>query len=240
MKYIKTFEYKAKSTDDFIKIVKGIHGDKYDYSKTDYKNTKTPITIICPIHGEFVQSPEKHQYQKSGCPICAGNLQDTTETFIEKAIHIHGDKYNYDKVDYVNGKSKVTITCLKHGDFLQRANNHLAGDGCPRCQESKGEKKVIQYLIKHNIEFEPQKKFPDCRLINPLPFDFYLPDYNMCIEYDGEQHFGQSKKFTSEQFEKTVFRDGIKNKYCEDKGIKLLRIKYTDYKIVDLILNDNI
>jgi len=231
---------KARSNEDFIKIAKSIHGDKYDYSKIDYKNTKEPIIIICPEHGEFLQSPEKHQYQKSGCPVCAGNLQHTNETFKEKAQQIHGDKYNYDKVDYKNVKTNVIITCRKHGDFSQRPNNHLSGDGCPRCNSSKGEAKVIQYLLKHNIDFEPQKKFPDCKLINPLPFDFYLPAHHMCIEYDGEQHFGQSRKFTSEQYEKTIMKDEIKNQYCRDNDIIMLRIKYTDFKNVDKILDENL
>ena len=120
------------TTEDFIRRAGEIHGDKYDYSKVDYKDSQTKITIICPKHGEFQQRPSNHLRGK-GCPYCADNLKLTKEEFIKKAKEIHKDKYDYSKVEYKNTRTKVTIICPIHGEFKQRAGNHLKGQGCPVC-----------------------------------------------------------------------------------------------------------
>ena len=119
------------TTEDFIIKAKQIHGDKYDYSKVEYVNSSTKVCIICPIHGEFWQQPIDHINGK-GCPKCVGKYQ-TTEDFIIKAKQIHGDKYNYSKVDYINMETKVCIICPEHGEFRQTPHNHLKGQGCPKC-----------------------------------------------------------------------------------------------------------
>jgi Zn finger protein HypA/HybF involved in hydrogenase expression len=129
------------TTEEFIIKAKQIHGDKYNYSLVDYIDAHTKVEIICPIHGKFEQRPKNHLYGQ-GCPKC-GNLKQassqllTTEEFIEKSRKIHGDKYNYSLVDYVNNKIKVTIICPIHGEFKQRPNHHLDGRGCPECGGSK-------------------------------------------------------------------------------------------------------
>ena len=99
------------------------------------------IKIICPDHGIFEQSPDTHKTH--GCPLCA---KIYTKNFIEKAKNIHGDKYNYSLVDYVTAKTKIKIICSKHGIFEQIPNNHLLNKGCPRCNESKGELQIHNYL----------------------------------------------------------------------------------------------
>ena len=123
---------KKKSTSEFIEEAKLVHGDKYDYSKVVYKNNREKVVIICPEHGDFLQSPEKHLYGQ-GCPMCGGTKRNTTDGFIEKARKVHGNKYDYSKVDYTTNKEKVCIICPEHGEFWQDPHNHLKGKGCPKC-----------------------------------------------------------------------------------------------------------
>lgn len=126
------------NTQDFINKAKSIHGDKYDYSKTEYVNSKTKVCIICPEHGEFWQEARNHTNCKQGCPKCGkqynrSNKKLTTLEFIEKAKKVHGNKYNYSKVVYINNRSKVCIICSQHGEFWQEPYNHLKGFGCCEC-----------------------------------------------------------------------------------------------------------
>lgn len=120
------------------------HGNKYDYSKVEYINCKTKVCIICPIHGEFWQTPDNH-LQNSGCKKCAresANKKESlsTKEFIEKAKQIHGNKYDYSKVIYKDMKTKVCIICPMHGEFWQTPANHtnkLLKSGCPKCKAEK-------------------------------------------------------------------------------------------------------
>jgi superfamily II DNA or RNA helicase len=121
-----------KTTDDFIEEARKVHGNKYDYSKVSYTNSKTKVCIICPDHGEFWQTPYNHAKGK-GCPKCSGNAKFNTEDFINKARTIHGDRYDYSKVQYINANSKVCIVCPEHGEFWQTPINHLKGAECPKC-----------------------------------------------------------------------------------------------------------
>ena len=123
---------KKLTQNEFIARAKEIHGDKYDYSKVEYKNSKTPVCIICSEHGEFWQRPDSHLHGQ-GCMECGGRNKMTTETFITKARKVHGDKYDYSKVEYVNNHTKVTIICPEHGPFQQSPMKHLVGRGCPHC-----------------------------------------------------------------------------------------------------------
>ena len=124
---------KAKYTKEtFIAAAREVHGEKYDYSKVEYINSQTKLTIICPVHGEFQQTPADH-LRGSGCPKCGGRMKFTTETFIAAARDVHGDKYDYSKVNYINCMTEVTIICPIHGEFKQRPVNHLQGSGCQRC-----------------------------------------------------------------------------------------------------------
>ena len=139
----------TKTTDSFIERAKKLHGDKYDYSKVEYKGKDIKVCIICPKHGEFWQMPHNH-LNGAGCPKCKNEYiskkySDTTETFIEKAKKVHGDKYDYSKVNYINSQTKVCIICPEHGEFWQRPNNHLNGWGCSKCSGS--EKKTTKTYI---------------------------------------------------------------------------------------------
>jgi len=125
-------DYKRLSGREVIDMFKKTHGDKYDYSKVDYKNNQTKVTIICHEHGEFQQVPMNHK-KGVGCPKCYGNLLGTTEQVIEEFRKVHRDRYNYSKINYKNSQTKVTIICNEHGEFQQTPNSHKRGSGCPQC-----------------------------------------------------------------------------------------------------------
>ena len=144
-----------KTTDQFIREAREVHGDKYDYSKTDYCGRTVKVKIICPIHGEFEQQPANH-LQGKGCPKCGKIASDTKrslgkEGFIRKSKEVHGDKYDYSLVEYKNNSSTVRIICPKHGEFIQLAENHMSGRGCPKCgnvQKGKAQRKTAEEFIK--------------------------------------------------------------------------------------------
>ena len=123
----------SKSLEQFLEDARKVHGNKYDYSKVEYKGYKEKICIICPKHGEFWQLPTPHT-QGEGCPHCERDRRSkTTEQFIKEAREIHGDKYDYSKVKYINRNTPVTIICPIHGEFEQLPSNHLQGKGCSKC-----------------------------------------------------------------------------------------------------------
>ena len=123
---------KKLTKDEFIKKANKIHKDKYDYSKVDYVNSNTKVCIICHEHGEFWQKPS-HHLSGHGCAKCTGNARKTTEDFFTEARKVHGDKYDYTKVDYVNNHTNVCIICPEHGEFWQKPSNHLRGQKCQKC-----------------------------------------------------------------------------------------------------------
>ena len=171
---------KKLTTETFIKKAKAIHGDKYSYNNVAYIQNKAKVIITCPEHGDFEQTPNGHLMGQS-CPTCGGTKQLTTETFIEKAKAVHGDKCSYDKVEYEKIYDKVMLTCPEHGDFEQVAHDHLRRNGCGKCI-NKAEGKIAIHLNERFImhrQHRVENKF----------FDFYLPKYNLLIERDGEQHY---------------------------------------------------
>ncbi len=125
---------KKLTTKEFIKKAKIYHGNRYNYSKVKYVNSKTKIMIICKKHGEFLQTPSKHLMGqgcfKCGCEKIVSLKSITTKEFIKRAIKIHNNKYDYSKVEYKNAHTKITIICKKHGKFKQSPNSHLRGRGC--------------------------------------------------------------------------------------------------------------
>ena len=137
----------------FLDKCKKIHGDKYDYSLVEYTNNKTKVKIICKEHGIFEQTPGNHLNQKQGCPKCGGTKKLNNDEFILKARLIHGDKYDYSKVEYVNSKNKVKIICKEHGEFSQKPNNHLNGQNCQRCVNSNIKLETEDFIIKSKERF---------------------------------------------------------------------------------------
>lgn len=128
---------KKLTTQKFIQNAKDIYGDKYDYSLSEYINSTTPVKIICPEHGVFEKKPNKHISGKQGCPKCS-KPDITTEDFIYNSKELHGDRYDYSLVNYVNNKTKVKIICPEHGAFEKTPTNHITGkQGCPQCSNEK-------------------------------------------------------------------------------------------------------
>jgi len=164
----------------------------------------------------------------------------TAEEFIIEAIKVHGNKYDYSKVNYKGALKKIEIICKKHGSFLQTPNKHLLDRGCPICNSSKGELQIRKFLDKNQIKYIHQKKFNECKNIKPLPFDFYLSEYNTCIEFDGKQHFEPIENWGGESnLMEIQKRDKIKTNYCKKNNINLIRIKfYEKNKIEDLLVTN--
>jgi very-short-patch-repair endonuclease len=249
-----------KTTDEFIRDAQESHKNpddgtpKYTYDKVDYVNNKTPVIITCPKHGDFLQKPDDHLHGK-GCKMCGiesrtKKKSSNTEKFIEDAkkvkVHQNPDgtpKYNYDNVNYINSYTPVIITCPKHGDWgTTTPTNHLTGTGCPICNESKGEKTIYNYLKQeYNYDVVPQHTYKDCtnkdknkKTCREYEFDFYLPQFNIIIEFDGIQHFKRINRFhkTEEEFQERVEDDLYKVNYCKNNNIKLIRISYNEKDII--------
>ena len=217
------------STKEYIEKASIKHNNFFDYSKTKYINSLTPIIITCPIHDDFTQRPDMHLLGH-GCEKCRINKNTNSQKYyINKVIEIHNGFYDYTKTVYLKSKSPVVITCPIHGDFtIKQASMHYYG-GCPECNQSKGEKEILKILERKNIKYTTQKKFKDCKNINHLKFDFYLSEYNICIEFDGKQHYEIVKFFGGENGLKLVKkRDKIKNEYCINNNIELIRIRYDE------------
>lgn len=225
---------KTDTTESFIDKAKIIHENKYDYSLVKYINNNIKVNIICHKHGVFEQCAKSH-LEGMGCKKCCivdriKNLSYSNEKFIELAQNIHNGKYEYSESDYINTETKVKIICPIHRIFNQSPHAHLSGHGCPKCKSSKGETAISLFLDKHNINYEVQKVFSECKNKQYLKFDFYLPNNNICIEFDGELHFkpwSNSKK-SLDTFKETQLCDKIKNDYCKHNNIFLIRIKYTE------------
>lgn len=233
---IKSAKYRGLTNEKFIDRANKLHGGKYDYSKVEYVNTETEVCIICPKHGEFWKSPHNHlsSNKPQGCPICSKikNVEKhkKTETdFINECINLYGDKFTYEKVNYVKSNIKVTIHCKEHGYFDTFPYNLLNLHGCPKCTASIMELKCISFFEHNNIRYEKEKKFDWLKDKGSLRLDFYLPDYNIAIECQGIQHFKPRDRFGGfNEFEKTKERDELKNKLCNENNIKIEYIIYNE------------
>jgi hypothetical protein len=209
---------------NFVNLANKIHNRKYDYSLCNYINSYTKVEIVCCLHGSFWQKPIKHTYRKNGCPKCNGINKLTKDKFIKKAILIHNKLYDYSKVSYINSHSKVEIICKQHGSFWQTPTNHLSGQKCPYCLITKGETYIKQYLENKRYPFVFQWIDHNCLSPkgNKLKFDFYLPEHNTCIEFDGIFHYQDVYKGCGHNLVK--IHDEIKNEWCKRNDIKLIRI----------------
>ena len=212
------------TTEKFIKLSQQIHGNKYDYSKIGYKDVNTKVCIICPEHGEFLQLPNCH-YLGMGCPKCGRIISNdskkiTTEEFIKKAKEVHGNKYDYSKVNYVNYDTKVCIICPEHGEFWQTPDSHLQGKGCKKCgiRISIAENEIYEFCKSHY----PLTEQTDRTAINPLELDIYIPEIKTAIEYNGL--LWHSDKYKSDKNYHLK-----KLNACKQNNIKLLQIFEDEY-----------
>jgi hypothetical protein len=244
------------SLSEFINKSKSIHGDKYDYTLVEYVNNKTKVKIICPIHGEFEQAPTSHLNTKCGCPNCGKikrkfNKTKTLGEFIEDAKLIHGDKYDYSKTEYKTTNDSIDIICKLHGSFSQKPYKHLQNQGCPTCKESKLEKTIRLFLNENHIKYIIQYgKKENIKWLGNQSLDFFLIDYNVAIECQGEQHFkvvdfgNKGFYFAKSEFDKIVKRDKEKFNKCKKNNVKIFYftddITYSNIKYFDRIYFDKI
>lgn len=231
---IKSSNVQRMSLEEFKNNSNNKHSFFYDYSLIDFTDLNNNVKIKCPIHGIFHQRGNRH-LNGSICPKCnniksANSQKNSKEQFIEKSKEVHGNQFDYSKVVYINNKTKVEIICSKHGSWWQTPVNHINNKRkCPLCNESKGEEAISIFLKANKINFERQKTFIDCKDIRKLPFDFYIPKQNLCIEFNGIQHYKSIEYFGGIQTTKSQQkRDKIKEVFCLKNNINLLVIKYTD------------
>lgn len=220
----------------------------------EIKTVYSMATYECPKHGlcetKIILLAYGHGCLKCGYEISSQKTKLDVD-YIEKYFSDHGS-HLLNKDEYVHWNSKnLKATCPQCGEiFVTSFNSFKIHDGqrCPKCSQliSKGEKKVKDVLEHNCINYEFQKRFNDCRTSIPLPFDFYLPDYNLIIEYDGEGHYipinhgGMNDEVTKENLKDIQKRDNIKNKYCFDNNIELLRIPYWDFDNIEYILSEKL
>lgn len=246
--YEKVQKKRSKSTEQFIIDAKKIHGERYDYSKVDYVNNKSKVCIICPEHGEFWQAPGEHlkghkcnkcaiKYKKNPVFIKKKGLKYSTEEFIEMAQKKHNDTYDYSDTIYNGMQKKVLIKCKKHGYFEQVACDHLKGRGCPICSSSSLENELRMLLKENKISFVEQQKFEWLKNKRKLTLDFYLPDYNIAIECQGEQHFNKinfcgkdNEEENIKKYNRTIENDKLKYELCNQNGVTIFYITNEKYR----------
>ena len=209
---------------------------------TEYKNNKQQLDYICDKgHKHHICWNDFQQGYR--CPYCAGQAKLTIEQ-VRQAFKEEG--YELLEEEYHNAYTKMKYRCCNNHINETTWRNFQQGLRCPNCNKYKGENKVEDFLQSYNIEYEIQKTFKDCKDRSLLRFDFYLTNYNMCVEYDGIGHFepinfnGIDDKRANEGFKKQKLHDQIKDKYCLDNNIKLIRIPYWEFDNIENILKQEL
>ena len=228
-----------KTTEEFIEEMRSKNDNIIVLG--EYKNSKTPIEVSCRKCGHVWSAIPNSLLKGNSCPKCAGTMRKTQEQFVLEMKKKHPTI----KVigTYTNNKTKLLCLCKNCGKYFRNVPHTMlnGGNGCPNCTKSRGENKIKNWLNEHEFDYQCQKTFDDCKDIHVLPFDFYLPKYNTIIEYDGIQHFKSKEFFGGERsFRILQKHDKIKNDYCSQNAIRLIRIPYTDYDNIDEILNDEL
>lgn len=210
-----------------------------------YQNANTKAMHRCKICGHQWMAYPSNTLNGKGCKKCADKnnadmLRRSHDTYVSQVQNINNSVVVLGK--YINARTPIKHKCkICEYEWETSPDSILHGHGCPRCIESNGEKDINEYLSMHSIKFIRQYTFVDCKNIKVLPFDFYLPEYDMCIEYDGTQHFEPVEFFGGQKsFEATVKRDAIKTNYCISNDIMLIRIKYDEdvTEILDKYFNN--
>lgn len=226
------------SVDDLKEKSKSIFGEnRYDYSliKT-IKTNEEKLPIIChkkdkfgEEHGVFYTDAYHHIRRKHGCPKCNKGVKKSEEFFLKEIKKIYGDEYKFEGVSkYINSSTKINFICKKHGLVSQTPPMLLNFGGCPLCSKSHLEQEIISALRNKEINFISQHTFTWLKNKKPMTLDFFLPDYNVAIECQGEQHYRPINFWGGEiKYKKRIELDVIKKQLCEEHGIKLLY--YTHY-----------
>lgn len=215
--------------------------EEYLFSKgyelvTTYSKANRPIIVICNSGHDWTTTYAKIQSGRQ-CPHCSGKLIHELDV-IE---HLATDGYRL-LSGYKNSATKIEIQCDKGHIYESTYMQFKSGHRCPKCYASKGERRIEQYLKDNGVTFSQQHRFKECKDTQKLPFDFYLEQYNLIIEYDGEQHYkpidfaGRGEEWAKMNFEAVKRHDSIKTQFCKENKINLLRIPYWDFKNIETIL----
>ena len=232
---------RMKSHEQFVSELCEVN--KYIEVLSEYSGAKNKVDCKCLIHNtKFSMAGEHLLRGETGCKECIdiklhlGGLK-THEQFVDELSNTNANIEVVGKYD--GAKSKIEVRCLKCGHvWTPTASSLLCGYGCPSCKRSKGEEKIENYLINNNIEFEPQKKFSDLRNTLPLSYDFYLPEYNLLIEYQGQFHDGSTSMVLKEKyFDKQQVNDKLKKNYAKNNGYNFLEIWYYDFDNTESIID---
>lgn len=220
---------RCKTHEQYVKEVANINKDVVVIGV--YLDAKMPIEHYCKKHDVSWMAYPDNILHGCGCYECGNEKigdknRKTHEDYIKEVAHINPDLEVIGQ--YTSANTRILHRCKLDGhEWLATPANILFGKGCPKCNDSHGEKRIAQWLDLHHIEYTTQKTFVNCKSKKLLPFDFYLPTYNVCIEYDGEQHFKPVDFFGGDEgYQQRQLHDAIKTKYCEDNNIRLLRIPY--------------
>ena len=242
-KYSKHAEELKHSFDyiyNFIKL------EGYELLSTEYKNNGEKLKIKCNKNHIFLMNFRDFQ-QGYRCPHCYNERRHEVKKYSTEYISKKIKEEGYTLLsEYKNSTSKIMLQCPNNHEYETEWSNFQQGRRCPICNESKGEKKVTEVLNKYNVKYIFQHKFNDCKFKNKLPFDFYLPDYDICIEYDGQQHFepidfsGKGYEYALDRFISCVINDTIKNDYCKKNNINLIRISYKDFDKIEEVIKNRI
>ncbi|WP_291626038.1 hypothetical protein [Clostridium sp.] len=232
---------------NYEEVKKFFEKEGYKLISTEYINANTKLDYICPnghIHSITFNS-FNHGVR---CPECRNiKLNERMKKDIEEIRTLFlQEGYILLEKEYINAHQKLELQCPNGHNIYLSYDKFQQGVRCSKCNASKSERYIIQLLKEFNIKYEHQYRFKDCRDIQPLPFDFYLPNYNMCIEYDGEGHYlpidfeGQGQESAEKQLKDRQKKDNIKTKYCLDHNIKLIRIPYWEQDNIENILKQEL
>lgn len=227
-------------TEWFKNIIKKIVGNEY-IVLGEYKTTDDKVDLMhTSCKHSFSMSPHNFISNGNRCPKCNGGVRLKSSEYFRNEIEVlTGNEYTF-VGDYIgNNKPSKFKHLLCEGYFITTPDSFLSqGTRCPDCHFiSKGELEIKRILEELGIPFIQQKTFNDLVHLKKLRFDFFLPDLNTCIEYDGRQHFESIHHWGgSEALKETQFRDKLKNDYCVAKGINLIRIDYREREIKKVLL----
>lgn len=214
----------------------------YKLLSQSYKNSSEKLIVECP-NGHITDTMTYGNFKKGARCLKCYNLETSKRQIIpfserKTLVESFGFEILIDESEYINGSIKILLKCPNGHKFNMRMHDFQQGNRCPYCNNSKGEEKIKNFLESQCIEYIKEKRFDECRgKSKPLPFDFYLPDYNCCIEYDGKQHFHlNSYSFTLLDLMDRKYLDNKKTKYCQDNNIEIIRIPYWDFDNIEEIL----
>lgn len=210
------------ANDEKIAKAKVIHGEKYDFSESDFSKVKKKTSVKCLKHGVFYSDYDHIVNLKQGCPTCCGNKKLTFEEYEKRANLKYNGRYIYHQ-DYIRMHDYVNITCPIHGDFKKEAQAHLIGQGCPQCSSSSILEDTLKKKLEENqIEYIYQVRTKYFQWLGLQSLDFYLPKYNIAIECQGCQHFGRGGWNKNFDFNIQFERDKMKYNKCKEHNVRIL------------------